>query len=472
MGISRVTPLGCLVALCACAWALGCGAPEPTGGRALDDAGQEDTGGDGADASADTGVGADADVDQGPSCGDGACGVGEDASSCAVDCARCGDEVCSEGEDIGSCEQDCWAPEDDLVLAFTLDADREVRILTGTEGTFEFDVDWDEDGVFDDLDQTGDVSHTYEGVEDTRIVRIRGRLPWMLFDGIDGTCTLAQVRQWGQVRLESMRRTFSRCARLRSLPDEAPDLSNVQDMREVFLDAAVFDDDVSGWDTSSVTDMSGMFRGAVAFDQDLSGWDTSSVTDMSSMFRDAAAFDQAIGAWDTSAVTNTSFMFAGAVAFDQDPSGWDTGAVEGMGGMFSGAAAFDRPIGSWDTSSVTNTSFMFKDAIAFDQDLSGWDTSSVTDMSNMFVLATSFDKSLGSWDIGAVDNMSRMLFNSGMSSASYDATLIGWSSGSSVPRDLALNARGLRYCSDEATAARDALIDTYGWTIIDNGRCL
>ena len=124
MGISRVTPLGCLVALCACAWALGCGAPEPTGGRALDDAGQEDTGGDGADASADTGVGADADVDQGPSCGDGACGVGEDASSCAVDCARCGDEVCSEGEDIGSCEQDCWAPEDDLVLAFTLDADR------------------------------------------------------------------------------------------------------------------------------------------------------------------------------------------------------------------------------------------------------------------------------------------------------------------------------------------------------------
>lgn len=50
-------------------------------------------------------------MDDGPVCGDGVCGEGEDADSCAQDCAvegpECGDGVCEEGEDAESCEADC-----------------------------------------------------------------------------------------------------------------------------------------------------------------------------------------------------------------------------------------------------------------------------------------------------------------------------------------------------------------------------
>ena len=56
-------------------------------------------------------------------------------------------------------------------------------------------------------------------------------------------------------------------------------------MSAMFLDAAAFNGDLSGWDVRNVTDMSGMFCDAAAFNGDLSGWDVRNVTNMSSMFQ-------------------------------------------------------------------------------------------------------------------------------------------------------------------------------------------
>ena len=38
-------------------------------------------------------------------------------------------------------------------------------------------------------------------------------------------------------------------------------------------------DNISGWNVSNVTDMRAMFMGAPSFNQDISGWNVSSVTD-------------------------------------------------------------------------------------------------------------------------------------------------------------------------------------------------
>ncbi len=60
---------------------------------------------------------------------------------------------------------------------------------------------------------------------------------------------------------------------------------------------------------SMVASMKNMFRGASKFNQDIGGWGVSSVTNMAHMFDLAAAFDQNLGNWDVSLVTDFAFMF-------------------------------------------------------------------------------------------------------------------------------------------------------------------
>ena len=46
-------------------------------------------------------------------------------------------------------------------------------------------------------------------------------------------------------------------------------LSNVTNMREMFLHATSFNQPLNNWDVSNVTDMFGMFNGATSFNQPL-----------------------------------------------------------------------------------------------------------------------------------------------------------------------------------------------------------
>ena len=66
--------------------------------------------------------------------------------------------------------------------------------------------------------------------------------------------------------------------------------------------------------------------------------------------------------------------------------------------------------------------------------------------------------------------MSSMFDYSGLSTDSYDATLIGWSE-QSINSDPAMptsfGALGINYC--DGADARQSLIDTYGWIITDGG---
>jgi surface protein len=93
--------------------------------------------------------------------------------------------------------------------------------------------------------------------------------------------------------------------------------------------------------------------------------------------------------------------------------------------------------------------------------------SNVEDMSYMFAGASSFNQDISVWNISNVTNMEGMFGNSGLITDNYDNILIGWSS-QALKSNVPFGAGGLKYCSGEA--ARQNLIDTYGWVITDGGR--
>lgn len=272
---------------------------------------------------------------------------------------------------------------------------------------------------------------------------------------------------------------------------------NVTNMREMFYDCIVFDQDIGGWDVSGVTDMEGMFRYCIKFNQNIGGWDVSNVTvmtdmfyqcvvfnqdiggwvvsdvtDMAGMFYEAFEFNQYIGSWDVSGVTDMTAMFNNADKFNQDIGGWDVSNVISMAQMFAGADSFNQDISGWDVSGVSFFNSMFQEAPAFNQDISGWDISGAYDFWYMFYEATAFDQNLGAWDLPPNIDLGNMFENSGLSCVNYSLTLAGWANNPSTPSNLTLVANGMEY-SPDVVPERNYLIGTKSWTILgDNqGSC-
>jgi gliding motility-associated-like protein len=457
-------------------------------------------------------------------------------------------------------------------------------------GGYNYDVDWNNDGVFDQFGITTDITHDF-GTAGTYTIRIRGSFHRILFNNAGDKDKIISVDQWGTQQWSSMQAAFYGCSNLAINATDTPDLSivtrmdnmftdaislnqnistwntsNVIDMSFMFLgatnfnqpigswntssvtnmlalfeNASAFNQDISTWNTSKVTDMGFMFDGATSFNQSIGTWNTSNVINMSAMFQNAVAFNQNIGAWNTSKVTDMSFMFFGAtsynqsmgawntssvttmdrmftnaIAFNQNIGSWNTSNVANMQGMFSGVTSFNQPIGGWNTANVTNmlgmfqhaaafnqnigtwntfrvtdmsfmfngaTNFnqnigswntsnvinvntMFQNAIAFNQNIGVWNTSKVTDMSFMFLGATSFNQNIGTWNVSSVGNATNMFANVTLSTANYDALLIGWNAQSLLP-NVTFSGGFSKYCTGET--ARTNMITIDGWLITDGG---
>jgi surface protein len=232
---------------------------------------------------------------------------------------------------------------------------------------------------------------------------------------IQGTIPLAlfSVEQWGNIAWKSMQRAFFKARYLQINATDAPDLSGVTSLREMFYGAESINAPIGHWNVSNVTDMAGLFRDARRFDQDLGGWDVSKVTDMSWMFYRTEKLNRDISAWQVSEVKDMSYMFGLARIFNQDISGWNVSKVENMAQMF---------YGSW-----------------------------------------AFNQSLDSWDVGKVSDMSDMLTEAALSKENYDLTLTGWAAQSGLQHGVTLGTRELTYCN--GAEARQQLIDQHGWTI-------
>ena len=392
----------------------------------------------------------------------------------------------------------------------TTNANEEITILTNSSsGPYNYTVDWG-DGTID-TDQTGDASHMYAEAKEHE-VKITGDFPHIYFNGRQGSDKIQTVEQWGDIRWESMARAFKGCSNLEITATDAPDLSQVESMSEMFSGATSFNQDISGWDISNIKNIARMFQGATSFNQDISDWDMSKVTNLIGMFSGATTFNKDISRWNVSSVTfmrlmfsgatsfnhdisdwdvsnviNLTWMFENATAFNQDIGRWDVSKVTDLSGMFSGAISFNQDIGRWDVSNVTSTSSMFQGAISFDQDISDWNVSSVTNMRLMFSRATTFNQNIGSWDVSNVIDMNEMfggatafnqdlgswtthainrhdMFNgSGLDCANYSATLFGWVDNTSVS-NVQLGADGMEYGTDVSDAIYE-LTTNRNWTI-------
>lgn len=460
-------------------------------------------------------------VDAGVCVDDDVCVNGSEQGSCGV--SGNGSYECVDGQWSTDCNNmfiTVWSTE------YGTDK-REIFLPLVENGEYDFTVDWG-DGTSKRITSWDAPAkkHRYKK-QGTYTVTIEGTIVGWQFSYTEddddhwgpGSLTLLKVSQWGPLELgdtygqfadarylqitaedapglsytTSLSHMFDGCQSLTHVPGLASwDMSGIINMKGMFFHAHAFNQDIGSWDTSNVTNMRGMFEEAWAFNQDIGSWDTSSVTDTSDMFYRAYAFNYDIGAWDISSVVNMGGMFFGTEAFDQDISGWDTANVVDMSAMFywsnafnqdigrwdtsnvtdmrymfAGTGAFDQAIGGWDTSSVTTMEHMFGQSEVFNQDIGDWDTSNVTTMQGMFYYSAAFDQDIGRWTTSTVGNMRHMFTESVLSTANYDALLIGWATKPQRQNSLMGNPT---YSAGAAAAARQKLIDDYLWNIEDGGQ--
>jgi surface protein len=311
-------------------------------------------------------------------------------------------------------------PTDDFVITVKTDntgpsSDTQFTMPT-TGGGYNYDVDIDNDGTWDNVGITGGMTCVYVSAG-TYTIRIRGTFPRICFNNGGDREKILTIEQWGTGVWTSMANAFHGCVHLEGNATDVPDLSSVEDMSDMF--------------------------NTTSFNQDINNWDVSKVTDMRAMFKNAAVFNQPLGTWDVSKVTS---MFQ----------------------MFMGANSFNQPIGDWDTSDVTWTAYMFSVASSFNQPIGNWNTDKVTDMTSMFHSANAFDQNIGSWNVEALDSADDMFTNVTLSSFNYDALLVGWEK-QNLQSSVTFGGGNSNYASTPAVGARTVIISNYGWTITDGG---
>ncbi|MEZ4287734.1 MAG: BspA family leucine-rich repeat surface protein [Polyangiales bacterium] len=350
-------------------------------------------------------------------------------------------------------------------------------IPTVASSTYNYNVDWNGDGIIDQSGITGSVTHDYL-VAGTYQINITGTFPRIYFINGGDRQKMLSIDQWGNNAWTSMEVAFDGCVNMRMKATDTPNLSNVLTMNRMFAGAPLVGDPTDGanwnWDTSNVVTMTRVFYMTSTADQtasllnvDLSSWNTSNVTDMSflfsgcqrfnngeapgastqplnwntakvvgfaELFRKASSYNQpmvanGLGVWDLGNALNLGSMFSSATLFNNGqapgqstaPLNWNVSKVTNLGAIFSGASSFNQPL-PWNTISATTMASAFQSATLFNQDLNGWKTGMVTTMASMFNSAIAFNQDLNDWDVSLVQNMSSMF----STATAFNGNITGW----------------------------------------------
>jgi surface protein len=337
-----------------------------------------------------------------------------------------------------------------------------ITIPTFNGETYNYSVSWGDGTVTNNA--TGSASHTY-ATTGTHTVRIYGTFPRIYINNTNHKYKIRSIEQWGTNPWTSMERAFYGCLYLQGNATDAPNLFGVTNMNSAFQITPSFNQNISNWNVNNVTNMNSMFSTS-GLNQDINNWDVSNVTNMGGMFA-YSSFNGNISNWDVSNVQYMNSMFKAAQDFNQDISNWNVSNVEVMGGMFSQSYAFNQDLSNWNVSNVTDMNEMFNSATIFNQDISNWNVSNVTNMANMFKNATAFNQDISNWNVSNVADMTDMFLNVSLYTGYYDSMLINWSALPSLQANVTFNAGNSNYCIGDT--ARTAIINTDGWTIIDNG---
>jgi surface protein len=169
-------------------------------------------------------------------------------------------------------------------------------------------------------------------------ISITGNLTRIHFNNEGDKDKILEIKQWGDIAWSSMERAFFGATNLDISATDAPDLSGVTSMAEMFRGAESMNAEIGHWNTENITNMSGLFQGPTIFDQDIGSWDTGNVTDMSKMFKNAyveVVTGKTEVGWPIHSIVG---------GFNQDISNWDTGNVRDMSEMFRNARVFNQNI--------------------------------------------------------------------------------------------------------------------------------
>lgn len=282
--------------------------------------------------------------------------------------------------------------------------DNQIRIPT--EGTgYNYTINWGDGETYTNVQ--GDTVHTYAAPGEYE-VQISGDFPRIFFERAGDAEKLIAINQWGDISWTSMNKAFDGCKNMQGLATDAPDLTLVKDISNMFAATDVFDQDLSNWVLDSVTTMRATFFSAKAFNGNIDNWNVENVTTMGSLFSGASAFNRDISNWDVSKVEDFDFMFNSANAFNQAVGRWNTASAKRMQNTFQNALVFDQPLNNWIVDSVTTMSGMFSKAREFNQDLNDWNVENVVIMSAMFDRASKFNGNISDWDVSKVFLMDRM----------------------------------------------------------------
>lgn len=137
--------------------------------------------------------------------------------------------------------------------------------------------------------------------------------------------------------------------------------------------------------------------------------------------------------------------------------------------MFNGCSVFNQPIGSWDLSSAIRTDKMLANCSAFNQPIP-FNTSNVTGATQMLYFCSSFDQDISSWDVNQISFFGgNFMTGTTLSTANYDALLIGWDAQGAMANSSTMNFGSAQYTSGGAAeTARTSLIAKWGG-IVDGG---
>ena len=211
---------------------------------------------------------------------------------------------------------------------------------------------------------------------------------------------------------------------------------------------------------------------------DIKNWGTCQWTSLQNSFFECKNITNisAIDTPDFSIMNNLKFSFYNCSnLISMDVSTWDVSNVIEAEVAFQSCVNLEtlNGIENW-TFQVLNINGLkstFRDCRKFNSNIGGW-TYVGPILENVLNNCDMFNHSLANWDLTTVNFGSPIILPNatGISQANYDETLISWAS-QSLPSNKTLNMGGSQY-SYEAAAARQTLIDTYGWTITDGGQAV
>lgn len=296
-----------------------------------------------------------------------------------------------------------------------------IIIPIDTNKTYNYDVDWNNDGTFDEFGIIDSVLHDF-GTIGTYTIAIRGIFPQIYFNDRGDKLKILDVSQWGDNSWTSMTRSFYGCENLNFSATDAPDLSLVTNLEATLKKCLSFNSNINHWDVSTITSLQSTFQHCGSFNLPLNNWNVSNVTTLRYAFSTAVLFNQPLNNWDVSNVINMSSVFHGATSFNQNIGNWTTTNLTSIGFIFSGATSFNQDINTWDVSNLTSFTGVFNQASAFNQPLNNWDISNATTFHKMFSQATSFNQPLNNWNVSNATTFDYM-FNG---ATAFDQNIGGW----------------------------------------------